>query len=135
MSDDFSKLFERWRTDFEKGRLSAGYEAALFCITNQQPIPEWLAPMVEAALKRDFITPEGKGRGGFSAITASNRAALRQFIRADVDRMVLRGRTKVVAFELVAKDLTRPSPEKCWTAEMVKAAYYRRRKGVAAEGL
>lgn len=134
MSDDFSMLFERWRADFKEGRLSAGYEAALFCIANQQPIPEWLAPMVEAALKRDFVTSEGKGRGGFSAIKASHKTSLRQFISFDVDRIVSNGRTKIEAFELVANDLTRHGP-KLWTAEMVKAEYYRRRKGVAAEGL
>jgi hypothetical protein len=134
MTEDFSSFIETHRSSYEAGRLAAGYEAALFCIANRQAIPEWLAPMVEAALKRDFVTSEGRGRGGFPAITASNKAALRQFIRAEVDRMVLIGRTKIEAFELVANDLSRHSV-KLWTTEMVKAEYYKRRKGVAAEGL
>lgn len=126
MSDDFSMLFERWRTDFEKGRLSAGYEAALFCITNQQPIPTWLVPMVEAALSKDFLASEGRGRGKASAKTESRKAAMRQFIVADVKRLDDVGVNKANAFQAIADDLSKHG-DKLWTAEMVKAEYYRNR--------
>ena len=61
---DLGEFVEQtYREDFENGRLKAGYEAALFCLKNGVPFPTWLIPLAEEALKRDFLTSEGGGKG------------------------------------------------------------------------
>ena len=127
MTEDLARFIEeRYRDEYERGRLKAGYEAALFCLKNDQPLPPWLVPMVENALKRDFLTSEGRGRGQSKAITASRKAALREFILSEVQRLSRFGIPKVKAFEAIAQDLS-GHDKKPWTAEMVKAEFYRSR--------
>lgn len=121
-----SEFVEHWRADYEGGKLAAGYEAALFCLANGQPFPEWLVPMVERALKRDFITSEGSGRGGEPAYRLSRKASIRSFICFEVERLNSLGTAKSIAFEKIADDLS-SHDGKMWTAEMVKTAYYRNR--------
>lgn len=126
MSDDLSEFTEHWRADYESGKLAAGYQAALFCIANGQAIPEWLVPMVKRAVQRDFLTSEGRGKGGAPAFKESRKASLRSFILAEVERLNSLGTPKSTAFGRVADDLSRHD-EKIWTAEMVKTEYYRNR--------
>lgn len=126
MSDNLSEFVEHWRADYEGGKLAAGYEAALFCIANGQAIPDWLAPMVKRALQRDFVTSEGRGRGGAPAFKESRKASLRSFILAEVERLKSLGTPKAKAFYMVADDLS-SHDAKMWTAEMVKTEYYRNR--------
>lgn len=128
MSGTYSEyeFVEHWRADYESGKLAAGYEAALFCLANEQPFPEWLVPMVARALKRDFVTSEGSGRGGMPAYRLSRKASLRSFILAEVERLHSLGTAKSIAFGLIADDLSSHN-EKMWTAEMVKTEYYRNR--------
>jgi len=126
MSEDLSEFLEHWRADYESGNLAAGYEAALFCIAYGQAIPVWLAPMARQAVERDFLTSEGRGRGGTPANKSSRKWSLRNFILAEVDRLNSRGIPKATAFEKVAKDLSNHE-RKLWTGEMVKAEYYRNR--------
>lgn len=126
MSGDLSEFVEHWRADYEGGKLAAGYEAALFCIANGQAIPDWLAPMVTRALRHDFETSEGRGRGGSPAFKYSRKASLRSFILAEVERLNSLGTPKATAFDVVARDLS-GHDAKFWTGEMVKAEYYRNR--------
>jgi len=127
MKDDLSDFIDKtWRADYERGKLAAGYEAALFCIANGQAIPAWLAPMAENALKRDFVTSQGRGRGGSPSFKESRKASLRSFILAEVNRLHSMGKPKATAFDLVARDLD-GHDAKPWTGEMVKAEYYRNR--------
>ena len=127
MSEDLAQFVEEnWREDFEAGRLSAGYEAALFCIQNKQAIPDWLVELVAKAIKQDFVSSEGKGRGGLPAIKQSRKSALRQFIQHEIERLNGLGLTKAAAFSQIANDLSQHEV-KFWTEEMVKAEYYRNR--------
>lgn len=117
---------ENYRQGFEAGRLQEGYAAALFCVANGVPIPDWLAPTVKSALQRDFISSEGRGRGHSAPIAESRKSEFSSFILAEVDRLKSLGRTKVRAFEEIAQDL-RNHDQKHWTADMVKTEYYRAR--------
>ena len=53
----------QFKGEFEGGRTAKAYQAALFCVANGVPIPPWLAPTVEAALKHDTMCPTGRGKG------------------------------------------------------------------------
>lgn len=129
MREDLSKFVnDTWQAAYESGRLSAGYEAALFCVINGQPIPAWLAPMVERAIKQHFLSSEGAGRGRTSPKAASRREEVSHFIVTDVDRLARMGKSKRAAFLMVAEDLD-AHEGKPWTAEMVKTEYYRARNG------
>lgn len=127
MSEDLSSFVDQnWRSAYENGKISAGYEAALFCIANGQTFPAWLAPLAAKAIKRDFVTSEGRGRGGVPAFKDSRKASLQSFILAEVNRLHSRGTPKTHAFGLVASDLSKHDA-KFWTAEMIKTEYYRKR--------
>jgi hypothetical protein len=128
MMDELSKFVEeQYRAAFEKGVSKAGYDAALFCLANRIEIPEWLAPLVEEALRRDYLSSEGRGRGAVNPKRATRKAQLKEFISFEVDRLSSLGIPKVKAFERVAQDLGKHN-KKYWTAEMVKAEYYRNQK-------
>lgn len=116
---------ETFHGDFEAGRWAKGYEAALFCIENGVPIPDWLIPTVAAALKHDALCAEGRGRGKTYPLAESAAAAEVAFIAWEVDR-ISPPMPKSNAFKQVAEDLSRHRT-KHWTAEMVKTRYYRNR--------
>lgn len=105
MNDGLEEFVDKaYRTEFERGWLKYGYEAALFCVWNGVAIPDCLSPLVENAIKGDFTSSEGRGRGNASEITESRSASLRNYIVFETDRLAKLGYKKVHAFQMISAE-------------------------------
>lgn len=124
-----SNVIEMERRLFEQGVVKAAYRAAIICAMEGKPIPDWAVPTVVEALQRDFVGKNGRGKGKAAPVIESRRGVMKANIRREVDRLTTdHGKTAHDAFALVAEELSRFAPGgKLWTAEMVKADYYRTR--------
>jgi hypothetical protein len=120
-------LVAREKELFDAGVVVAAYRIAIRCAMEGKPIPDWAAPTVVAALQRDFAGRNGRGKGNAAPIIASKRNNLKKTIRSEVERLRRdHNRTKQEAFGEVADQLTKFVDDgKLWTAEAVKAVYYR----------
>jgi len=65
---------ETERRNHENGDPVAVHQVALFCLTNNWPVPEWAVPAVEAMVRNDLDNAPDRGRG----VAAPSVAALRR---------------------------------------------------------
>jgi len=65
---------ETERRNHENGDPVAVHQVALFCLTNNRPVPEWAVPAVEAMVRNDLDNAPDRGRG----VVAPSVAAFRR---------------------------------------------------------